>query len=195
MKDNKIETINQLLVSEKELTTKKLNKAKSRDNVANLKKGLTKEAKVMWPVACNIILKKLLEALNINVADIMVSAWDRCGEVLQYSNKKKCPAGRCQMVHLAEHTIESIHEPSIEIYYNNQPISEINFEITLFLTVEGIVLEITDGRIMKIHTGSCRGGGCIKCEGITILKKKTRRFTLPGTISLGKGIAISKLAA
>ncbi len=193
MKNNEITSLNQLLASDKKLSTKKLMKAKRRENVANLKKCLTKEVKVVWPVACGIILKKLSEILDMNISDVMVSAWGKCGDLCQYCNKKKYPHGKSYMLPLAEHTIESVHEPSLEIFFNNQPVGKINFEITLYLTVEGIVLEIQDGKIMKVHTGSCEGGGCIKCEGILILKKNTRSFTLPGSISLGKGIPLPKI--
>jgi hypothetical protein len=193
MIENETVTLNQLLSSEKELSAKKLMKAESCDNLAYLKKLLTKEVKIFWPVVCSFILKKLVEILDQKVSDVMIAAWNKYKDIVQYTDAEKYPPDETYLVPLVEHTIESVYEPSLEILFNNQPVGELNFEITFFITLEGIALEIKGGKIMKVNTGSCKGGGSIKCEDITIFEKETSPFNLPGSIDLGKGIPIPKL--
>jgi hypothetical protein len=193
MTDREALTLNQLFSTETGLSDKQMTEAESCDSMVELKKRLTQEAKTVWPIARGIILKKLVEMLNIRVPDIMVAAWNKYEAIAKYTDGKQYPPSETYMVPLAEHTIESVHKPSLEICLNNQPVGEIKFEITLFIKVEGIILEIKGGRIMKVHTGSCKGGGSLKCEGQLLLKKETSPFELPGTIDLGEGVPIPKL--
>jgi hypothetical protein len=190
MTDHETVTLNRFFSSETELSVKKLMKADSRDNVADLKKKLTQEVKVVWPVACGFILKEFMEILNMKVSDVMIAAWNQYKALVQYTDEKKYPPGESYLVPLAKHTIESIHKPFLEILVNHHPVGKINFEIIISLAVEGIVLKIQDGKIMEVRTGSCKGGGSIKCEDKLILKKETGPFSLPGLISLGEGIPI-----
>jgi hypothetical protein len=56
--------------------------------------------------------------------------------------------------------------------------------------LQGMHLEIRDGKIMKIHTGSCQASGEIAIEGKTFYKKKPAALQLPGTIDLEPGVPI-----
>jgi hypothetical protein len=60
----------------------------------------------------------------------------------------------------------------------------------LKLKLKGAMLDIRDGKIIEILTGSCTGSGSIQYAGITILEKKTAPYTLPATLNLGEGITI-----
>jgi hypothetical protein len=192
MIDQDVLTLNQLLSAETELSARQMKNAESSGNIAKLEEFLTKEVKILWPVACKIILKKLMEVLNVKVPDVLVTAWSKYKEIAQYTNKKKYPPGETYMVPLATHTVDTSYEPSLQVCFNNQPIGEINFEITVFITLEGAVLEIKGGKIMKLHMGSCYGGGSLECEGNLIFEKQTTPFNLPGEIDLGEGIPIPK---
>jgi len=194
MKDNETVTLSRFFSSETKSSTKELMKAESHDNVADIKEIIKEQVKVPWPVACGFILRKFMEALDTKVSDVMIEAWKKYKDIVQYTDEKKYPPDETYCVSLAEHTIESVHKPYLEILFDNQPVGKrIKFEIKIFLTVEGIALEIQGGKIMKVHTGSCKGGGSIKLEDFTILEKETKSFTLPGSISLGQGIPIPKL--
>jgi hypothetical protein len=192
MTDQDVLTLNQLLSAETELSAKQMKNAASSENIAKLEKFLTKEVKILWPIACKLILKKLMEILNVKVPDVLVTAWNKYKDIAQYTDKKRYPPTETYMVPLATHTVESLYEPSLQVCFNNQPIGEINFEITVFITIEGAVLEIKGGKIMKLHTGSYYGGGSLKCEGALIFEKQSAAFNLPGEIDLGEGIPIPK---
>ena len=99
------------------------------------------------------------------------------------------------MVPLSEHTIDYLYNPTMDILVNNQTVSTLKFGIKVYFTLEGTILEIKGGKIMKLHSGSCKAGGSIMCEGITILTQKTSPLHLPGEIDLGKGMPIPKMAA
>jgi hypothetical protein len=155
-----------------------------------MKEKIIKEAKCKWPIAFQIIIEKIADILDIGILDIMVMTWKKYGILLKYADSEKCPPGETFLVPLVDHTIKSEHCPSIEILINGKPVGKINFHITISLIIEGIILKIQDGKIKEITTGACKGKGCVMCENIVILEKKTLPICLPGSISLGEGIPI-----
>ena len=186
-------TLNQIFTPEK-LSTKQLTDAIPGDKLSVLKERLIKEARVAWPLACNLIVGKIGDLLNISVPDIMIAAWNKYRTLAQYTDKEKYPPDETYIVTLAEHTVTSEHSPSIEIIFNNVPIDKIDFDITFSLTFSGINLKIQDGKIMEVMTGTCKGNATVQCENKTIFEKETKSYTLPGSISLGGGVPIPKLA-
>jgi hypothetical protein len=191
MTENEILTLNQFFSSEQEPSMKRLTKTEEQDNLAEIKKLISDKAKVLWPLACDFIFKKLMGALDDNISDIMIEAWGKYKEIIEYADVKKHPPDEANLVPLDEHTISTEYNPEIEITFKNIPLTKtIHFNITVSLIVNGIILEIQGGKIMKVNIGTCKGSGSIKCEGFEILKKETSPFTLAGPIDLGQGITI-----
>lgn len=157
----------------------------------SLKEVLRKEAKdIPWPFAYDTIINKIDGLLNISLTDIMFAAWRKYGTLLKYCDKEKYKPDESLFEPLAEHTITSSHKPYIEVLVHDQSVGRIDFTVYLSLILKGFILEIQDGKIMEIQTGSCQGTGEIKCEEFPILEKKTQPYPIPGVIHLGKGIPI-----
>ncbi len=163
----------------------------SAKRMTSLKERLSTDAKeIRWPMAFKEVVKKINDLLNIRVLDILAAAWNKYRELLKYAERNKYSPDETFLVQLAEHTIKSVHHPYIEILINDKPLGKIDFEIVVSLALKGIILEIRDGKIKEILTGSCKGKGTIKCEKFLILEKETESFPLPGSISLGEGVPI-----
>lgn len=190
MKNSSQITLNQFFSSVKELSTERLSSVESSKQISTVRDKIIKEAKCKWPIAFEIIIKKIADILDIGILDIMVMAWNKYRILLKYADREKYPPDETFLVPLAEHTIKSEHCPSIEILINGNPIGKINFNITVSLMVEGIILKIQDGKIKEITTGTCKGKGTVMCENIVILEKQTESISLPGSIDLGEGIPI-----
>ncbi|MFC2032405.1 hypothetical protein ACFLUS_03455 [Chloroflexota bacterium] len=183
-------TLNQFFSSQTQLSAKRLSSAESSEKMAAVKRKLLQEAKVMWPVMLDIFLEKIKDILNITIPDIMIAAWNKYKILLQYKDREKYPPCDTFLVHLAEHSFQSLHKPFIEIWINNQLVDTIDFDITVALTLKGISLKIQDGKIKEIIMGTCKGKGSIKCENKLILEKEMKSFTLPDSIKLGEGVPI-----
>jgi hypothetical protein len=177
---------------EKEISQDRWAVVEASERMSSLKEKVSEEAKgIRWPMAFKEISTKVGDLLNINLADIMVGAWKKSREILEYLHREKYSPDETLLVPLAEHTIQSEHHPYIEILIQDKPVGKIEFSINLALTLKGMVLKIKGGKIMEILTGSCQGKGAIKCENFVILERKTESFALPGSINLGEGIGIA----
>jgi hypothetical protein len=195
MKKREVVTLNQIFSSKQALSFKKLKDTEWPENLVKIKEDFTREFKLFWPGICAVFLKKIMEVLNVPVADVMVDAWNKCREIMQYADLKKYPPDKTYMVPLAEHEIPSKFPITLEIYVNNQKVCELIFDVKFSLILGGIILEIKGGRIMKLHSGSFKGKGSIMYQDMVVFDQKTSPFTLPGVIDLGEGVPIPKIAA
>jgi hypothetical protein len=174
-----------------ELPAEKLSEIESSEKVSSIKESLAKQAKgVGWGLAQNEIVKKLEELLDINISDILVAAWNKYQVLLKYTDRTKYPPNETFLVPLAEHTVTSEHHPYLEIMVEDQPVGRIDFDVLIALKLKGIILKVQDAKIMEIHTGTCKGKGTIKCEGLVIFAEETDSVPLPGSFKLGRGVPI-----
>jgi hypothetical protein len=104
--------------------------------------------------------------------------------------REKYPPEESILVPLSTHEVKSVHHPSLEIFIDDHPLGKMVFDLTVTLKLKGIILKIQDARIKKIRTGECRGTGVFKFGEIVLLKKESEDIPLPGSISLGDGIAL-----
>jgi hypothetical protein len=190
MTDNTQMTLSQFFSAESELKPERLSSIESNKKVSTIKDRIIKEAKVKWPIAFEIIIKKIAEILDIGILDIMAKAWSKYRILLKYADTEKYPSNETFLVPLVDHTVKSEHHPYIEILINGKPVGKINFTITLYLMIEGIILKVQGGRIKGIDTMTCKGKGTLQCENIPILEKTTRPISFLESIDLGEGIPI-----
>jgi hypothetical protein len=158
----------------------------ARDQVVSLKENIARQHKqFQWDFLSNLIVEKIGDLLDMDLKDILIGAWQKCDEIDKCLRKSYGPAADETMaVALAEHTIDSKHNPKLDILLNGKRIGAIVFHIRLSLDLQGFILKIQAGEIKEIQVGTCRGRGVFKCEDLILLEKKTEVIQLPGRIRL-----------
>ena len=159
---------------------------------AHIKQGIAREMKgVREPSSFyELVIRQLTDLLNIDMSDILIGAWRKQQEIMQYRDANKYPSGEVNIVPLIEHTVTSRHSPTIQPIINDVSLPKIKFDVILKLKLNGVMLKILDGKIMEILVGSCTGNGSIEYEGLAVLEKETSPFTFPASIVLKEGIRI-----
>lgn len=104
--------------------------------------------------------------------------------IRKYLGKDATSSSEAVLVPLLEHTIESSHDPYIQVSRGSVPILKITFSVSLEISVEGLVLKLRAGRIQEIATGKFTASGTLKCEGVTIVEKKSQPLNLPGGFAI-----------
>ena len=104
------------------------------------------------PVAREIVAKAVSEELagllDVSLVGIMLRAWSKYELVRKY-----LASNETVLVPLLTHTIESTHEPSLDLTQANIVIKRVQFSVSLEIEVEGLVLKIGQGRIQQIEAG------------------------------------------
>ncbi len=145
------------------------------------------------PSFCELLIRELPRALDLEMSSVLLAAWRKRNEILQYRDRQKYPAGESHAVPLLEHTVVSKHRPTIKVVIEKKPSKiewDVQFDVLLKLMLQGVVLKIRDARIMEILVGSCNGYGLIEYSGLTVLEKKSGPYEFPPSISLGEGVQI-----
>jgi len=139
--------------------------------------------------------KRFSELLNVSLVDIMGSAWQKYASLWKYGDPQKYPPSESVLVPLGEHTIDSKHEPAIEVLVGDKPVIRLKFNIDLALNPKSAILRIQGGRIREIQPGEVKAEGKIKFGEVVLFERKSRTVAFPRSINLGDGIALRPKAA
>jgi len=171
---NSTYTLNQFFnYNEKVLSEGQLNNIESDKTISSLKVKMSEELKgVKWSLVFDEILNKVTDLLDIDLYDILKSAWKKYKIIDKYLDKENYSPGETFLVPLVEHTIKSEHHPYIEIFVNENKLGKVTFQLLLSLKINGVILKIQDGEIKEIQEGNCKGEGVVKYKDIVLLEKK-----------------------
>lgn len=159
--------------------------------VRELKETLEKH-KAIWPGTFAQIVGAIGDLLEVGIIeDIFIKVWNEAQMFQRYLDRNRYPSNETIIVPLAEHTIRSTHRPRLEIRANEIMLQRIEFEIMLRVTLKGAILEIRDGKIMKVRTGECGGKVELRCEGLLLASEAFETRRLPGEIEFKDGIPIA----
>jgi hypothetical protein len=161
------------------------------DVMARLRASLTKAPDVLRNSAADSVTDALSSVLNIPLIDVLAAAWKTRHELREYCDQSKYPPDQVNNYVLAEHVISSNHQPRFQVLFDGAPCGpDIEFGITLSLTVDAACLQIVNARITKATTGTIQGSGQISCAGHVLVERKTAKLDIPGKFSFGEGIPI-----
>ncbi|OGP75431.1 MAG: hypothetical protein A2Y80_01075 [Deltaproteobacteria bacterium RBG_13_58_19] len=164
----------------------------SPEKAAKLQEALARKAPaISWSLFPSEFNLKVIELLDIDLADIFVRSWNKYRILKDYADPDQHSPDETILVPLGEHTIKSEQHPHIDIFLNETRLTTVDFQISLSLVLKGIILKLQGGRITEILAGSCQGKGSIKCENQVLFEGETKPVLFPGSIKLGEGIAIS----
>jgi hypothetical protein len=155
-------------------------------------KIIDQAAPAHWPNLVSGLGEQMIELFDVDIGWLLVSAWSKYGELKEYANPKKHRPDESILVPLGKHTLKLAYSPYLEILFNDRPVGKLALDTTLAFDVEGFVLTIQDGKIMKARTGTCQGSGKIEYKGHTLVKRDLAKFALPGTFEFKEGIKLER---
>ena len=151
-------------------------------------------AAVLGPQDLRAILDQaeqaLMSALNVNLNDILASAWSTVGKLREAADPARHKPDETVAVPLIEHSVRSKQEPELEFTYNGATVFTLACSVEVTLRLSGMVLRVRGGRIRQIASGTCSASAALSLAGAKLIEHTTRQINLPGRINLGSGIAI-----
>jgi len=178
-------------VDPKEVTARARSGLDLYQTAAEIKESVKREARaIRWPWVRDLVAEKAHDVLNLNVVDVLAEAWKKYAEIEKYADRQKYGPEDSILVPLMEHTVKSKHHPYVEILLHDKPMGRVEFDLDFSLTLAGFVLNIQDGSIREIQTGSAKGEGKLALATVTLFKRETKPLDFPGRIPLGPGIPL-----
>ena len=142
------------------------------------RKKLNRPALLDTEAPPDALKKAFFKALDIALDDILGRAWAGWDELRRLADLEKTPPDEIHRVTVSDHTIESQHEPSVDIVVDGIPFHTFDFKVTAQLKVKSIDLQVQAGEITAIRLGSLELGGLVKLGDRKLLEKKMAEVTL-----------------
>lgn len=127
------------------------------------------------------------EFFQLNLDDILESAWDRVAAVRDIKAASRAEPGKIIPFPMLDHKISSVHEPHLDLTLAGKSLSRMHFETALSLKLSGVHLAIGGGRIQGLTSGLCHGEATFSLGGVTLLERTTPHLSLPGRLAFGGG--------
>lgn len=139
---------------------------------------------IKWTASLPDLTQKAGELLDIKIPDILISSWKKEQAIKKIIKESIASPEEVFYIELVDHTIKSEHHPYIEIVVKGIPPKKIEFLVIVQFNLKGFILNIKNGVIKKIQTGSCEVEGYFKYQDLILAKKNLSSFKLPGIMPL-----------
>ena len=125
---------------------------------------------------------KVQELLDVDISDVLGSAWSKSKEIREAIKKTKLDTNETELIPLMEHTIESEHRPYVEIRHGQNVLVRVTFQVSLEIRVKGAQIRIEKGAIQEIVSGEANVVGLLKLGGAKLLEKKIESLHISGPV-------------
>lgn len=139
------------------------------------------------------LLHSLYTALDLPLEELLRAAWSSLVELQEYRDTERHPPEETSSLRFGKHNVVSKHHPQVDILLNEQEIATLTFDVQLTLKVIGTTLTVRDGRIWQARGSEFEAEATLAYRGFQLMKKRTERFRLPGTLEFKEGIPIPPL--
>lgn len=162
------------------------------DGFEKARKKLNKEGKRFDRKSLTRPLKRaIVAALDVALDEMIGSAWSSARDLQKYADPKQTPPGDVNTITLSDHTIESVHEPSVALIVSNVTLKTFHFNVAARLHVKGANLVVQHGKIQELQLAKLEFGGSIMLEDHTLLEKNVAEVEVPGVMRFANPIPIS----
>jgi hypothetical protein len=162
--------------------------------VARLGRGLP----TLSPRAADLVGRRIASvaarAADIDVGAAAMSAWSKHRELVDAAVRTLEEAGSEALVHLSTHTVNSTHEPHVDVLVDELRVGSVPIVIELALVVHSLAATVREGRLTRIDTGRCELSARMLCHGV-LLAHRERELDHVLEIPLGAGVALAGAAA
>ena len=141
-------------------------------------------SQMMTAVEWSGIGERVFDLLDLNVVDILLGGWKKQQEVRRELRETAADPSRTAIVHLARHTLESTHAPSMELRAQGRRLVELSFPVDLAFEIEAAELTLRAGAVREVRTGDVKVRGTVKLENTVVLDRQLSSISLPGRILL-----------
>ena len=167
-----------------------------RDRWQVVEDRIKKEVKqVKFPAALHDLGPKICELFNVPLPNVLVTSWKKVSDLRARLEQSRSSPDEVQYLELAQHSINSLYKPHLEMRIKDLPVKKIEFTVKLTFNLKGFVLKIQGGGIQEIQTGACEVKGTISYAGQTIVEKKLSPIKLPGRLTVPAAIGFLPAAA
>jgi hypothetical protein len=115
--------------------------------------GLGQLAAATYPALEQRVAEVVSAALQIDLGGLVLAAWSRYRELVDAAERTRDAPGAPEDVVLAEHEIIWTQQPAVEVIVDGTPRMTLQFDLSVSLTMRGVVAVVDGGVLVGLRTG------------------------------------------
>ena len=127
--------------------------------------------------------------LKVDLVDVLVRGWREHQDIVSAARRTLAAPGSTELVSMSSHEIRLDQRPSVSVLVDGQRVATLHLGLSIVFGVNALLLGISGGRLIAVHSGRCEITGTLAVQGTDLLVKRTH-LELPGVISLRRGIRL-----
>jgi hypothetical protein len=158
------------------------------EELSELRKKVPKA--ISWSSVQESVADSLGEAMHVSVLATLANGWKHYTMFMEDVRRSRSNPEVEIVSAIAEHSIHSTLHPFVDVRLGGKTVHEIAFDVSLVITLKGLLLGLKKGEIVSVELGDCEWTGKIAVAEVEVLERKLKKLALPGHLRLKQGIAI-----
>jgi hypothetical protein len=151
--------------------------------------GFGQLAAATYPVLEARIAEVLRAALQIDLGGLALAAWGRYRELVEAADRTRDAPGAPEDVVLAEHEITWTQQPAVEVIVDGTPHVTLQFELSVTLTMRGVVAVVDAGMLVGLRVGDVLVGAQLALWGQELAAREVTCL-VGALVRLGGGVPL-----
>lgn len=127
--------------------------------------------------------------LKVDLIDVLARGWREHRDMVAAARRTLAAPLSTELVSMATHQVTLEQRPSVRVLVDGQRVATLELGLSIVFDVNALVLGISGGRIIAVHSGRCEITGTLAVQGTDLLVKRAH-LELPGVMSLRRGIRL-----
>ena len=127
--------------------------------------------------------------LKVDLIDVLARGWREHREIVAAARRTLAAPLSTELVSMATHQVTLEQRPSVSVLVDGQKVATLELGLSIVFDVNALLLGISSGRLIAVHSGRCEITGTLAVQGTDLLVKHAH-LELPGVISLRRGIRL-----
>jgi hypothetical protein len=128
--------------------------------------------------------------LQDDAVDVFAGAWGKCYELKKCLEESRTNPRETSVVALTDHDFTYELSPTVDILVDGVKLGAIPFLVTLSCQISGLELQVRNGAIAGVRTGSADGTAEIACARNAIWQRDLAHISLPGKLHFKNAIRL-----
>lgn len=131
--------------------------------------------------------------LRVDLVDVLARGWREHRDIVAAARRTLAAPLSTELVSMATHEIKVEQRPSVNVLVDGQKVATLELGLSIVFDVNALLLGISGGRIITVHSGRCEITGTLAVQGTNLLVGRAH-LELPGVMSLRRGIRLLPIA-
>jgi hypothetical protein len=151
--------------------------------------GIGQVAAATYPALEECVAEVVRAALQIDLGELVLGAWSRFRELVEAAERTRDAPGAPEDVVLAEHEITWTQQPAVEVVVDGTPITTLQFELSVSLTMRGVVAVVDAGALVGLRVGDVLTGARLSLWGQELAAREVTCL-VGALVRLGGGVPL-----